>query len=1134
MKEGQTGASTSSYEGTFTGPLMYIDGGNFGDTITLAPVALNGYTFVDGGTGTNDIVLSLPSIDLADKLNSGTTGPGALVNGTSAQGDPRVVQGVDLPLRNMVNVSGGSATSTIEVDLSATSGTDYIVNASDAGNLLLKAPAQASTFLVRADFVASVTPLAAGDADGPYAPDYQRVNYVSSVAKVTIDGSNLGDNYFFIDTGTPVVVNGGSGPDTYQFGGVYGSPQTATSAVAAGDQISTVSTPYGYLSRGVSFPTTVNAGSGNDTFLVYDNQAQLTLTGGGGDDSFTVQPLDVLDAPVTIDGGTGHSSLYAIGTQAPELFALSSTRVEGAGMSVGYTRIARVELNGDGGGDTFVVLSTAAGTVTQIDGAPTGSDTFDIGDDVVGTLNAVNAADVPVSTPFAGPQNTAGLAGPLVLDTAGIPAPALLGAVQLPTELDAALPVVTPLSVDRLAVPTLNVFDDVNGTTQSGSLGGISSRELTSLGTVYGATAPGALGSVAFGEVRGLGTSSGATIDLGGQLGSVQLDGGIVYSGIAIVDVMLGTTSAGTDIFTVNSTVVNSITVIQGGGGNSELVADGGGGPLAPLALFSGTSQSGSFYNSTPTDLTGWARAYDNPGDASVIDVRGDSNGVVMYGGTGDVTLYGGGGDDQIAGGSGSDTIWAGTGNDDIYANDGFNLNLDQTLAMSNEEQTQVLSIAYSTAPDGSPTEDMLQASSDEIHGGFGNDVILGHWGYITVAGGTNLLTSTGGVTGIYTYDNNATANVSVAGDNGSYIVLGGGGNSTIDLHGEQANPDVIIGHDGIVTFATPENFTSVGGWYTNLASISSRDPLRATSDRLIAGPGPAVIIGGAGSNYIQTTGGNDLIFGNDGSISYANGEPTLMISENENVQANQALEGNTIITGPGNSVVIGGSGNNTITIGSGDSVVIAANGLVQFNAAGQPVLAQYRFATFGGTDKITIAGGSPITAPSAYGKVGAGIVIESLGGGTLSAPGSYLVVGYAGNAEGTFSGSQNGWINPHAQKTKTPTLGTVKIGSKASVSAKGVASVSVSCQGGTCTGTLKLSYTPKGKHKAVTVGSVRYTISAGKTKILSVSLSKAAKAALTSGKGRLKVTATATPTSGKSGTATVTLTEAKKKKTKK
>ena len=57
--------------------------------------------------------------------------------------------------------------------------------------------------------------------------------------------------------------------------------------------------------------------------------------------------------------------------------------------------------------------------------------------------------------------------------------------------------------------------------------------------------------------------------------------------------------------------------MIQGGGGNSELVADGGGGPLAPLVLFAGTSQNGSFYNSTldRSDRLG-ARLW-QPGDAA-------------------------------------------------------------------------------------------------------------------------------------------------------------------------------------------------------------------------------------------------------------------------------------------------------------------------------------------------------------------------------------------------------------------------------------------------------------------------------------------------------------------------------------
>jgi hypothetical protein len=1142
LKLGQDNAAhTGTLDGTFTGPLMQISGGNGGDAITLAPVALNGYTQVAGGTGTNDIVLSLPSIDVAHKLNSSATGPAALINGTSAQGDPRNDEGTMVPLRNMVDVNGGSVTSTIEVDLSGTTldpnGTDYVVNASDAGNLLLKAPAQASTFLVRADFVALVHPANGAGADGPFATGYERVNYVASVGKVTIDGSNHGDHYFLIDTGAPLVVNAGSGNDAFQFGGLFGSPQTAPSIVAAGDQVSTVSTEWGDLSPGVSFQTTVNGGSGNDAFLVYNNQAPLSLLGGGGDDTFTVQSFAIDDAPLTIDGGTGHSSLLTLGTQLPELFALSSVGIMGAGLNIGYAHLDWVQLNGNGGGDTFDVLSTVAGAVTQIDGSDTGSDTFNVGGDVVGTLNAVNASHQPAAvTPFAGPQDTAVLAGPLVLDTGGIPAPALISGVQLPTELNTSLPIVAPLQVDKLAVSTLNVFDDVNSTSQTGTLGGISGSQLGGLETLYGATVPGTLPLTAFGEISGLGTSTSGSLNLGSKLGTVHVDGGIVYSGMAIVDLMLGTTSTSADIFTVNSTVEASITVIQGGGGNSVLVADGGGGPLAPLVLFSGTSQDGSFYNSTPTNLTGWARAYNNPGDASVIDARGDTQGVVMYGGTGDVTLYGSsGGDDQIAGGSGVDTIWAGSGNEDIYGNDGFNLNLSRTLAMSNDEQAQVLLVTDVATPDGSPTEDMLNAAPDEIHGGFGNDVIIGHWGYITVAPKTNILITTGGITGIYTQDNDATADVQISGDNGSYIVLGGGGDSTIDLHGAQFYPDLIIGHDGYLQFSAPEDFTSVGGWYTQLAFVTSRDPLRASNDRLIAGPGPAVIIGGAGNNYIQTIGGNDLIFGNDGSITYANGEPSVMLSENDNVQANQSFDGNTIITGPGNDVIIGGSGNNTINVGTGKSVVIGANGEVHFNSSGQPVLAEYRFPTFGGADTITIAGGSPVSAPSAYGKVGTGgIVLESKGGGTLSAPGSYLVVGYSStNSEGTYSTSKGGWINPRAKAPKQPKPGTVKIGSKGSVSSKGVASVTISCRGGSCSGKLTLTFVPKHGHKVVTAGSVTYTVSAGKSKTLKIKLSKAAKSALTGGKGTLKVKATAIPSKGKKKTAKVTLTEAKKKKKK-
>ena len=87
---GEDGAAELiALEGTFAAPLIEVRMGDGGDGVTLAPVALNGYTQVWGGAGANQIVLSLPTIDLAHKLDSGMSGPAALVNGTSAQRHPR-------------------------------------------------------------------------------------------------------------------------------------------------------------------------------------------------------------------------------------------------------------------------------------------------------------------------------------------------------------------------------------------------------------------------------------------------------------------------------------------------------------------------------------------------------------------------------------------------------------------------------------------------------------------------------------------------------------------------------------------------------------------------------------------------------------------------------------------------------------------------------------------------------------------------------------------------------------------------------------------------------------------------------------------------------------------------------------
>src|SRR6266480_1752416 len=78
------------------------------------------------------------------------------------------------------------------------------------------------------------------------------------------------------------VLDGGPGQDAFQFGQLFGAARTSPDRVAFGDEIETVQTTRGYLSRGISFPTTAYGGDDNDLFTVYSNKAPLKLFGEDG------------------------------------------------------------------------------------------------------------------------------------------------------------------------------------------------------------------------------------------------------------------------------------------------------------------------------------------------------------------------------------------------------------------------------------------------------------------------------------------------------------------------------------------------------------------------------------------------------------------------------------------------------------------------------------------------------------------------------------------------------------------------------------------------------------------------------------------------------------------------------------
>ena len=275
----------------------------------------------------------------------------------------------------------------------------------------------------------------AGDEESERPQKVQRVNYDANInGRLTVYGL-AGDDWFAIDDNSAVTtLDGGAGNDMFQTGQIYGS-QRKPANVSADDEFETIATTRGYLSCGVSMPLVAQGGDGNDSFGVYSNTAELRLEGDAGNDMFIVRafalaetdsngdivmmadPLDPgrqiakpkldqisllsrtdirpgdgddtiqynINAPVSIDGGSGFDKVLVIGTEFPDNFIITEEGVFGAGLAVCFTNVEAVEVDSLEGDDDFFVISTPFGVAMGLVGG-LGSDTFNVGGDVSETI----------------------------------------------------------------------------------------------------------------------------------------------------------------------------------------------------------------------------------------------------------------------------------------------------------------------------------------------------------------------------------------------------------------------------------------------------------------------------------------------------------------------------------------------------------------------------------------------------------------------------------------------------------------------------------------------------------------------------------------------------------------------------
>src|SRR5581483_710275 len=235
----------------------------------------------------------------------------------------------------------------------------------------------------------------------------ERVNYDGNInGGLTVYGRDGDDTFVMDDNLGPTTLFGGDGNDTFQFGQIYASPRDGSNpnnGLDPADYFVTTPVTQGFLSNGVSYPTTAFGGAGDDSFTVYHNLAELYLYGQEDDDSFTVRafvkinPNDpkapftninggegadyiayTVDAPVKIDGGDGLDTLVVLGTDFGDDFVVTDQGVFGAGLYVTYTGVEKVVVDGEDGNDRFYVQSTSPNVELELVGS-VGSDTFDIG-----------------------------------------------------------------------------------------------------------------------------------------------------------------------------------------------------------------------------------------------------------------------------------------------------------------------------------------------------------------------------------------------------------------------------------------------------------------------------------------------------------------------------------------------------------------------------------------------------------------------------------------------------------------------------------------------------------------------------------------------------------------------------------
>jgi Ca2+-binding RTX toxin-like protein len=362
---------------------------------------------------------------------------------------------------------------------------------------------------------------------------------------------------------------------------------------------------------------------------------------------------------------------------------------------------------------------------------------------------------------------------------------------------------------------------------------------------------------------------------------------------------------------------------------------------LVASATAVGTTSSGS-------DIVIGDNGYVNWDTAALITQFGSSD--PQLGGNDLISV--GDGANIVVGGFGSDTINTGAGADIVLGDDG---QVDYVVTDSSSADIDLIQSTSTTAFGGADTittaggDDIVIGgrAGDTIDAGDGNNVVIGDSGQITadVVDAPQLAGQPITLGLIETIQIGDGGNDLLTTGTGNDIVLAGFGSDTLVTG---AGNDAVFGDNG-----------QIGYTAAVMTTLQSTDTVALTGgdDTIDAGDGNNVVVAGVGNDSVITGTGTDIVVGDNGTITNdATGALVQVVSGDPTLGGND-----TLATGDGFDVAIGGAGNDLVTSAGGNDVLFGDGGQVTFSVGGTVLTIQSIDIPFGGDDTLDGAAGNDI-----------------------------------------------------------------------------------------------------------------------------------------------------------------------------